>query len=325
MKDTIAANILYFIVAFFSFWIILPSISRFIFRIRTEFHMMSRIKRIKLNEGGYEEEEEAEAESIGLSKKSGAQLSDIPLINYIVESNQELVDEMKILLEKAGMRQAHAMEEFLKSKIIAGIALFFILFLLFGTNDFGIPFAAVIPLSLIIGVAGGHKLTNLNLEMIAKKRREAIEHGVPDLVDLMVICAESGLDLNRSIQRIAREMRTSNEVLADELSLTAIELEMIPDHKQVFTNLENRTDCLEIKTLSKTLSQSIEYGSSLAVSLRDLAVESRQKRMLDAEARAAQAPTLLTLPMMFFIMPCLFIVMLGPVIVGMINSFSGGS
>jgi tight adherence protein C len=112
--------------------------------------------------------------------------------------------------------------------------------------------------------------------------------------------------------------------LADEMSLTAIELEMIPDSRQVFTNLENRTDSLQIKTLSKTLSQSIEYGSSLSVSLRDLAVESRQKRMLDAEAAAAQAPTLLTLPMMFFIMPCLFIVMLGPVIVGMIRSFSGG-
>jgi tight adherence protein C len=99
---------------------------------------------------------------------------------------------------------------------------------------------------------------------------------------------------------------------------------MIPDHRQVFQNLENRTDCLQIRTLSKTFSQSIEYGSSLAVSLRDLAIESRQKRMLDAEARAAQAPTLLTLPMMFFIMPCLFIVMLGPVITGMIRSFSGG-
>jgi tight adherence protein C len=120
-------------------------------------------------------------------------------------------------------------------------------------------------------------------------------------------------------------MRTSNPVMADELSLTAIELEMIPDHRQVFENLENRTNCLPIKTLSKTFSQSIEYGSSLAVSLRDLAVESRHKRMLDAEARAAQAPTLLTLPMMFFIMPCLFIVMLGPTIVGMIKAFSGGT
>ena len=316
-------SVLCFWIAFISFLVILPSVTRFLFKLKTEYHMMSRVKRIKTNEGGAFDDEEVDSESIGLNKK-GASFSDIAFINYIAESNEELVEEMKGLLEKAGMRQNNAMEEFMKSKVIASIALFFILFLLLGTNDFGIPFLAVIPISLIIGVVGAHKLTNLNLEMIANKRKEAIEHGVPDLVDLMVICAESGLDLNRSIQRIAREMRTSNEVLADELSLTAIELEMIPDHKQVFENLEKRTDCLEIKTLSKTLSQSIEYGSSLAVSLRDLAVESRQKRMLDAEARAAQAPTLLTLPMMFFIMPCLFIVMLGPVIVGMIKSFSSG-
>lgn len=323
MEETIATSVLCFIIAFFSFCIVLPSVTKFIFKLRTEFRMMSRVKRITTNEGGGYEEEEADSENIGLSKK-GANFSEIAFINYIVEGNQELIEEMKVLLEKAGMRQNNAMEEFMKSKVIASIALFFIVFLLVTTNDFGIPFLACIPLSLVIGVVGAHKLTNWNLEMIANKRKEAIEHGVPDLVDLMVICAESGLDLNRSIQRIAREMRTSNEVLADELSLTAIELEMIPDHRQVFENLEKRTDCLEIKTLSKTLSQSIEYGSSLAASLRDLAVESRQKRMLDAEARAAQAPTLLTLPMMFFIMPCLFIVMLGPVIVGMIKSFSGG-
>jgi tight adherence protein C len=210
----------------------------------------------------------------------------------------------------------------MKSKFISCIALFFILFLVLATNDFGISILLSIFISLVVGIIGGHKLTNINIEMLATKRKESIENGIPDLIDLLVICTESGLDLNKAIRRIAKEMRTSNPVLSDELSLTAIELEMIPDHKQVFTNLENRTDCLAIKTLSKTFSQSIEYGSSLADSLRDLAVESRQKRMLEAEARAAQAPTLLTLPMMFFIMPCLFIVMLGPVIIGMINSFS---
>ena len=105
--------------------------------------------------------------------------------------------------------------------------------------------------------------------------------------------------------------------------LTSIELEMIPDSRVVFENLEKRTDCLEIKTISKTMIQSVEYGSSLADSLKELAVETRQRRMLEAEGKAAQAPTLLTLPMMIFIMPCLFIVMLGPVIISVIRSFNG--
>jgi tight adherence protein C len=272
--------------------------------------------------GGYKDEDE-ESESIGLSKK-GPTFGSNSVFNYIAELNTELITEMQQLLMQAGLRHGNALEEFMKSKFISGIAIFFIVFLTISTNDFGIPFAACIPISLIMAILGGHRLTNLNLQYLAEKRQADIEHGVPDLIDLLVICTESGLDLNRSIRRIARELRTSNPTLADELSLTSIELEMIPDHRQVFKNLEDRTNCTEIKVLSKTLSQSIEYGSSLSVTLRDLAIESRQKRMLNAEAKAAQAPTLLTLPMMFFIMPCLFIVMLGPVIIGMMKSFSGG-
>ncbi len=322
MSET-SINFLCYLIAVVSYIFAMPYAKVLTVRFIGEFRMLKRIKRISNQDtGGYDSASES-AENIGLSKK-GPTFGTNSIFNYIAERNAGLIDAMKALLLKAGMRQENSLEEFMKSKFIAGIAIFFILFLILTTNDYDIPFMASLFISLIVAVFGGHKLTNMNLEMLANKRMEAIENGVPDLIDLMVICTESGLDLNRSIRRIAREMRTSNPILADELSLTSIELEMIPDHKQVFTNLENRTDCLQIKTLSKTLSQSIEYGSSLAVSLRDLAVESRQKRMLEAEARAAQAPTLLTLPMMFFIMPCLFIVMLGPVIVGMIRSFSGG-
>jgi tight adherence protein C len=315
-------SILLFLVAAISFYVAFPYAQGFIVRAISDYRVFMRIKRIVNPAASGFDDDDKDIESIGLGKK-GPAFGSNELFNRIAELDKDMIEEMQHLLLKAGMRQENAMEEFMKSKFVATIALFFILFLVLTTNDFGIPFWGCFPLSAILAIFGGHRLTNMNLEMLANKRLESLEHGLPDLIDLLVICTESGLDLNRSIRRIAREMRTSNPILADELSLTSIELEMIPDHKQVFENLEKRTDCLQIKTLSKTLSQSIEYGSSLAVSLRDLAVESRQKRMLDAEARAAQAPTLLTLPMMFFIMPCLFIVMLGPVIVGMIKSFSG--
>lgn len=318
-------TIICFFVALVAFYLILPYAKRLVVKWIGEYRVLVRIKRLPSSKEYYEEEDEdtVSSESIGLSQK-GSAVGDSILFNYIAQLNSGLIEEMETLLVKAGMRQRNALEEFMKSKFTAALALFFILFLILATNDWDIPILGALIISLIIGVYGGHKITNMNMEKLAEKRRDAIEHGVPDLVDLLVICSESGLDLNGSIRRIARELRTSNPILADEMSLTAIELEMIPDSRQVFTNLENRTDSLQIKTLSKTLSQSIEYGSSLSVSLRDLAIESRQKRMLDAEAAAAQAPTLLTLPMMFFIMPCLFIVMLGPVIVGMIRSFSGG-
>jgi tight adherence protein C len=282
----------------------------------SDYKLEKRKKRIHVvSQSTYEE-----TGDLGLSH-SGPSLGASGVLHFIAVKNKDLIDEMQELLLKAGIRHRDALEEFMKSKVTSAIAIFFLVFITLTTNDFDISMLISFFISLLCAVLGGHRLTNLNLQMLANRRKEAIEHGVPDLIDLLVICTESGLDLNRAIRRIARELRTSNPLLADELSLTSIELEMIPDHRQVFENLENRTDCLEIKTISKTLSQSIEYGSSLSTSLRDLAVESRQRRMLEAEARAAQAPTLLTLPMMFFIMPCLFIVMLGPVIVGMIKSF----
>jgi len=299
-----------------------PYISIWTYKVMSGIRVATRIKKVGVQasevEGTLGDEED---ENIGLSKK-GPMFGENKLFNFIGEKYPELIENMKSLLIKAGIRHDSAMEEFMTSKFTASIAIFLMILLLLGTNDFDIPFYLTVLLGILGGVLGGHKLTDLNYEMIAEHRKEAIDKGVPDLVDLLVICTESGLDLPKSIRRIAREMRTSNPVLADELSLTSIELEMIPDHRQVFTNLENRTDCLEIKTISKTLSQSLEYGSSLSTSLKELAIEAREKRMLEAEGKAAQAPTLLTLPMMFFIMPCLFIVMLGPVIIGMIDSFS---
>lgn len=309
-------------------WFLTPKLEKMITSLVNEYRITSRIKRIsQASPDSYSRDDsdsEADDESIGLSKK-GPMFGNNALYNKIAEMNADLIEEMKTLLLNAGIRQNGALEEFMRSKINSSIALFCIIFIYLVFADTGLPFYTSIIISGAIGIIGGHKITNMNLEMIAEKRREAIEYGIPDLVDLLVICTESGLDLTRAIRRIARELRTSNPILADELSLTSIELEMIPNHRQVFENLENRTASLSIKTLGNTLCQAIEYGASLADSLRDLAVESRQKRMFDAEGKAAQAPTLLTLPMMLFIMPCLFIVMLGPVIAGMIRSFSGGA
>ena len=314
-------DIITFCVTFAAYFWIKPYADVWSHKIMSSIKVATRIRRVGVQASEVEGDFGEEDESIGLSKK-GPMFGDNQLFNFIGERYPELIEHMKALLLKAGVRQENAMEEFMTSKFTSGLAIFLIILLLLGTNDFDIPTYLVALLGVVGGILGGHKLTDLNYEMLANKRKEAIDKGVPDLVDLLVICTESGLDLNKSIRRIAREMRTSNPVLADELSLTSIELEMIPDHRQVFTNLENRTDCLEIKTISKTLSQALEYGSSLSTSLKELAIESREKRMLIAEGKAAQAPTLLTLPMMFFIMPCLFIVMLGPVIIGMINSFS---
>lgn len=318
-------DIISLFIAFTAYLLIRPYTNIWVQRWLSQIKLALRVRKVGVQpttSDNYDDGEENA--SIGLNT-NGPAFGDNATFNFIGEKFPEMIEEMHSLLLKAGIRNENAMQEFMKSKFTSGIALFFIIYLVLATNDFGIPEHLAFLLAIIGGILGGHRLTDLNMIMLANKRKDAIEHGIPDLVDLLVICTESGLDLNKSIQRIAREMRTSNPILADELSLTAIEMEMIPDHRQVFTNLENRTDCLEIKTISKTLSQALEYGSSLSASLKDLAVESREKRMLMAEGKAAQAPTLLTLPLMFFIMPCLFIVMLGPVILSVVGSFSSSN
>lgn len=259
---------------------------------------------------------------IGLGAKKRS-FMDSEFIQKIININKERFDNIRALLVKAGMRREDSFERYiLYNNIVFGFIL--TIFVDLGIKNYltnKLPFAVELILSLVGGMFLAIYLSDMNLKNRAKIRQEGIDHGVSDLIDLLVICSDSGLDLHRAIMRVARELRNSNVELSDEFTITAIEMEMIPDSKQVFENLANRTDSLQIKSLAKTLSQSIEYGSSLSDMLKELAQESRQKRMLLAEERAARIPTLMTFPLMLFILPCLFIVMLGPIIADVMQSF----
>lgn len=322
MHNKIMYDSLCFLISILVFWFAYKYLYALYVKLVSKYKIYRRVYKMSHVGGSSSIMSDDESESIGLNKK-GPVFGNNALFNFIANLNKDLINDMNELLTTAGLRQEKALEEFMRSKVLSAIMVFLMsltITITYPDFDNGLPLNILI--SIAVGVLGGHYLTNLNVQMIADRRKLSIEFGVSDLVDLLVICTESGLDLNRAIRRIAREMRNSNPILAEELSLTSIELEMIADHKKVFSNLEARTNCLEIKTLSNTLSQSIDYGSSLSSSLKELAATTRQKRMLNAESKAAQVPTMLTLPMMLFIMPCLFIVMLGPVIVSMIKTFS---
>jgi tight adherence protein C len=130
----------------------------------------------------------------------------------------------------------------------------------------------------------------------------------------MVICAEAGLSIDATFSKVAREMGNAGPEFADELELTSLELTFLTDRGSALSNLNNRTDMPSIRALVSTLKQTEKYGTPLAQSLRVLASEFREQRMLVAEAKAARLPVLLTIPMMLFVLPPLFIVLMGPAI-----------
>jgi len=146
------------------------------------------------------------------------------------------------------------------------------------------------------------------------KRKQAIQKGLPDALDLLVICAEAGQGLDAALERVARETVKSAPPLAEELTLTGIELGLLPDRRQALENLIKRTDLPSVRGVVNTLLQSEKYGTPLAQSLRILAAEFRNERMMRAEAKAARLPATLTVPMIVFILPPLFIVLVGPAV-----------
>ncbi|MCZ6861102.1 MAG: type II secretion system F family protein [Alphaproteobacteria bacterium] len=146
------------------------------------------------------------------------------------------------------------------------------------------------------------------------KRQKELRKGLPDAIDLMVICAEAGLGMDAAFSRVAREMGKASPEIADEYGLTSVELSFLPDRRQALLNLSDRTGLKELRAIVNTLMQTEKYGTPLAGSLRVLSAEFRNDRLMRAEEKAAKLPALLTVPMIIFILPCLFIVLLGPAI-----------
>ncbi len=165
-------------------------------------------------------------------------------------------------------------------------------------------------------------LPDIWISNVAQRRQEVIRKALPDAFDLLVICAEAGLSLDASLDRVAKEMGTTCVALADELGLTAVELSFLPDRHKALAGLADRVPLAGLRALVNTLVQTERYGTPLADSLRVLSQEMRYERMMKAEEKGARLPALLTLPMVLFILPPLFVVLVGPAALTMIDSFA---
>ncbi|OQW48843.1 MAG: pilus assembly protein TadC [Proteobacteria bacterium SG_bin6] len=199
------------------------------------------------------------------------------------------------------------------------------LYLVYGTS----MFADWSPLKAYGLVAGtfilSYKAPDIYLDNLIQKRSHAIRKGLPDALDLLVICAEAGLTVDAAFARVARELGKAYPELGEEFTLTSIELGFLTDRRQAFENLAGRVKLDAVKGVVTTMIQTEKYGTPLASALRVLSAEFRNERMMRAEEKAARLPAIMTVPLILFILPTLFVVILGPAACSIADAFSHGN
>jgi tight adherence protein C len=242
----------------------------------------------------------------GIFKRVNEQLQ---LSRLLEDSN--LTDK----LAQAGFRGPSAISRFYVFRLIlpivlaAGAAIY-----VFGLNGMNLPVMQKIA-ACVAGLVAGYYAPNLYISNVATKRRESIVNVFPDALDLLLICVESGMSIESAFTRVAGEIGSQSAELAEELALTTAELSYLPDRRQAFDNLAKRCGHAGVKAVATALNQAEKYGTPLGQALRVTATENREMRMQEAERKAASLPAKLTVPMILFFLPALFIVILGPAII----------
>lgn len=176
-------------------------------------------------------------------------------------------------------------------------------------------------LLIIVTALGGSYGVDFILRKLVDLRQERIRKVFPDALDLMVICAEAGLSLTATVQRVAREINQICPDLGYELALLSIELNMFSDREKALQNFSDRLDSPNFKAIIANIIQAEHYGTPIAQTMRVVAEQFRKDRLIEAEERAAKLPVLMTLPMMTLIFPCIYLIILGPAIIKVIENY----
>lgn len=194
---------------------------------------------------------------------------------------------------------------------------------LFFIKDFGLPTMTRVALS-VGGLTAGYYAPNLFLTNMAQKRRDSIIGAWPDALDLLLICVESGMSIEAAIQKVSQEIGGNSIELAEELTLLTAEISYLPERRMAYEGLARRTNHPGIKSVTTAMIQAERYGTPLGAALRVMAKENRDMRIAAAEKKAAQLPAKLTIPMIVFFLPVLFIVILGPAILKVRDLMAAG-
>jgi tight adherence protein C len=222
-------------------------------------------------------------------------------------------DQTTRKLRRAGFLSRDASVVYVFIKLALPLALGFLMILLTSSGLLGV--SEDMSMVVCIGaVLSGFIMPEVYLKNITSRRREVLNHLLPEGLDLLTICVEAGLSIDAAFRRVAREMQHSMPELAAEFELTAIELTYLPDRQQALENMAERSDSPAVAALVNALRQTEKYGTPLANSLRILSQDFRQSRASKAEEKGARMPALMTVPLMVFILPTLITVLIAPAI-----------
>lgn len=221
-------------------------------------------------------------------------------------------EELRNKLKMAGLRGQGPLVAFMFFRVIAP-PLSFLVALLYLFFIASIDQSDTMKLLYAVGAGcAGYYLPNVFIENLAQKRQEAIRLAFPEALDMLLICVQSGMSVEASFGKVAKEVANQSIELSEELSLTTAELSYLPERRMAYENFAKRTALPTVKAVTTALIQADRYGTPVGTALRTMAKENRDMRMADAEKKAAALPPKLTVPMIVFFLPVLFLVILGP-------------
>ncbi len=224
-------------------------------------------------------------------------------------------NELKMSLASAGYRGRNAAVRFLfiraVAPFVAAIATFLYLKFFMQPEDWNMTQYAM---AVLLGGVAGYYLPTMILTSQRQKRQQNILRAYPDALDLLTICVEAGMSIEQAFNKVSNEISAQSIPLMEELQLTTAELSYIGDRRLAFDNFAERTQLSQVRSIASALVQAEKYGTPIGQALRVISQESRDERMSRAEQKAASLPAKLTVPMMVFFVPVLFIVILGPAI-----------
>jgi tight adherence protein C len=224
-------------------------------------------------------------------------------------------DELRDKLKMAGLRGQAPLMAFIFFRLVGPILMLTgALFHLFVVNDFGLAVILRLGIALLASYVGFY-LPNMFISNLIQRRQTALNLAFPDALDLLLICVQSGMSIEASFGKVAKEITAASLELAEEFHITTAELSYLSDRRQAYENFAKRTGVPAIKAVCMSLVQTERYGTPVGQALRVMAKENRDLRMSNAEKKAAALPPKLTVPMIVFNLPVLFAVILGPAVI----------